>query len=88
MHCFPQFTCDTLWWEFAWVGAVQYGEGEIFFGGNFPRGAIILGGNCPGEGQNIQGTIFLKSNCPRTVYYDVTIEISSAAIQISSNFLL
>ena len=60
----------------------KFSSGAIFLGGNYSRGQL------PGGGANIQGAIFLKSNCPRTVYYDVTIEISSAAIQISSNFLL
>ena len=61
MHNFLQFTCSTLWEEFAWVGAIIYG-GNFMVRGQFSSGAIIRGGD--------GGAIVLESS--RINVYQIT----------------
>ena len=56
MHSFPQFTCSTLWGEFAWVGAIIF-EGNFLVRGQFSSGQLSGGGGQLSMGEIVQGAI-------------------------------
>ena len=64
MHSFPQFTCSTLWGEFAWVGAIIF-EGNFLVRGQFS--SEQLSGGQSSRRQLSRGEQFSSGgNCPKT----------------------
>ena len=71
MHSFPQFTRSTLIFGVNFIVRVQF-PWEQLSSGAIVRGAII-------QAAIIRGAIFLRGNCPRTVY--------SYLVSINSKFI-
>ena len=76
MHSFPQFTRSTLIFGVNFIVRVQF-PWEQLSSGAIVRGAIIRGAII--QAAIIRGEIFLRGNCPRTVY--------SYLVSINSKFI-